>query len=104
MRVNRLKGENGKDTGRENKPVTIGPGDDGDGGNGSPTDDHRPPAPGPKGARMLNDILRIAPRFADDLALLGKVHGIPVKAEAKAERQAASGEGCSKSKGKAKSR
>ena len=50
---------------------------------------------------MLDDIQRIATNLADDLALLGKVHAILVKAEAKAAREAASGNGRSKSKGKA---
>ncbi len=95
-------GKKGTDTDGENNPVTIKPSDGGFRGNGPPTGDSKLPTPGSKAARMLDDIQRIATNLADDLALLGKVHAILVKAEAKAAREAASGNGRSKSKGKAK--
>jgi hypothetical protein len=94
-------GKKGTDTDGENNAATIKPSDGGVRGNGSPTGDSRPPTPGSKAARMLDDIQRIATNLADDLALLGKVHAILVKAEAKAAREAASGNGRSKSKRKA---
>jgi len=97
-------GKKDTDTDGENEPVTIEPGSGGVRGNGSPTGDSKLPTPGSKAARMLDDIQRIATNLADDLALLGKVHAILVKAEVKAAREAASGNGRSKSKGKAKPR
>ncbi|MFQ5464050.1 MAG: hypothetical protein ACE5E5_15670, partial [Phycisphaerae bacterium] len=89
-----------KDTGDENKPVTIQPRDD----DGPATRDRKLPAPGSDGAGMLDDIIRIASNLADDVELLAKVHAILVKAEASAERDAATDKGCGESKGKAKSR
>ncbi len=62
------EGTGGGNAGRENNPVTLKPGDGSVGGNGSPTDDRTPPAPGSKGAGMLDDIIRIAFQFADDRA------------------------------------
>ena len=58
--------------------------------------------PDSKGPGMLDDIIRIAVQFTDDLTLLGKVHAILVKAEAEATREVAKGN--ERSKTKAKSR
>lgn len=90
-----------KDAGDENKPVTIKPSVEGP--DDGPTTVVCPtPATDSKGAEMLDDIIRIASNLAADLDLLGKVHAILVKAEASAERDAATEKGCDEAKAKSR--
>ena len=89
-----------KNTDGEDEPVTIKPPYCGSVGKGSPSEVFMPPAPDSKSAAMLDDIIRIAVQFADDLDVLGKVHAILVKAEASAKCDAATGNGHTKSNAK----